>query len=145
MSKVETTILLSVFMLLAGLSVWLQYALLEPETETAQRAIDNDPDYYIENFRITGNDKEGQTYFVEADRMVHFPQDGTALLDNPHIIQYLGEAPPRHIYATTGRMTANGDEIVMEGEVRVIQGSGAATGGVMQSNRMKIRLRDKKS
>lgn len=144
MNVAEKSILTAVFVALAGLSIWLQSGLLEPERTQLAEPADNEPDYYIEKFTATGIDTAGRRYVVEADRMVHFPVDDTALLDNPHVIQYEENVPPRHVYADSGWMSSNGEEILMTGSVRVIQGKGnLATGGITTTDKMKIRLRQK--
>lgn len=120
----------------------LQNALIEDEPEVQTYNDRHDPDYYIENFTATGLDKNGQRKFViEAERMAHFPDDDTALLDFPHIIQYEAGMAPRHTYADSGWMSSSGDEILLTGNVKIVfEADERSPGGTQRSNRLRILL-----
>ena len=142
MKLLEKLLLVSVFFTLVGLSLWLQYGILEPAKDFVDSQSRHDPDYYIENFTAVGMDDKGKRkYILEAERLVHYPDDDTALLDNPHLIQYEPGQAPRHTYAESGWFGADGNEILLTGNVRVIQGnSSEAAGGIMTSNKMRVLL-----
>lgn len=128
---------------LAGLfGIWLQGVWIDDQPE--ERNYDNrhDPDYYIENFTATGLDRNGQRrYVIEAERMAHFPDDDTALLDKPHVIEYEIGMAPRHTYADSGWMNSTGDEILLTGNVRVVvEADSRGPGGTMKAKRMRIIL-----
>ena len=55
-------VLVVVFLLLLGLSAWMQFGLLEPPVDEMSEEDKNAPDYYIENFVSTGMDKHGKVY-----------------------------------------------------------------------------------
>lgn len=140
----ENVILVLVMAALVGLSLWLQYVLTQPDESTVEVAASHDPDYYMENFTATGRDPQGRRYLLEAERMVHYPDDGSSLLDNPHVVQYEAGQAPRHSYSDSGWLSGDGEEIVLTGHVRVIQGDGSAgAGGITTTNRLKIRLKPK--
>ena len=124
------------------LGIWLQTLLVEEEPEEQNYNQRHDPDYYVENFTATGLDKNGQRRFViEAERMAHFPDDDTALLDMPHIIEYEEGFAPRHTYSDSGWMNSTGDEILMTGNVRVVvEADSRGPGGTMKSKRLRILL-----
>ena len=144
MSRQQTLFLFLLLLLLAGVSAWLQFAVLEKFGEeisaSASESQSNDPDYYIENFTSTGRDRLGKKYQLSAERLVHYPRDGNALLVRPHIIQYRSEGAPRHIYADTGQLNA-ADEVLLSGNVRVIDDPSGAGGTVATSQKMLIRLK----
>jgi len=126
---------------LMTLTTWMQFSLLEePAIEEAQ-AEANDPDYYVENFTSFGVDGEGKQYQLEADRLVHYPIDNKALLDRPHLIQTDPDGPPLHIYADSGWLFSNGNEILLTENVKVIRGQGSGIGGAATTNRMRIKLK----
>lgn len=128
---------------LVGLGgIYLQTSLVEDEPELQNFQNRHDPDYYIENFVATGLDKNGQRRFViKADRMAHFPDDDTALFDNPHIVQYMEGLAPRHTYADSGWMNSSGDEVLMTGNVRVVvEADSRGPGGTIKSKRMRVLL-----
>lgn len=139
----EKLILAALFLAVAGFSFWLQYGLLEKPEEAISEAEKNDPDYYIENFVATGMDADGKRYRLEADRLVHFPVDDKALLNRPHVVQYIEGTGPRHIYADSGWLYANGSEILLTGNVKVIESRSGKAGGVGTTRRMRIKLKEK--
>ncbi|KAA3623554.1 MAG: LPS export ABC transporter periplasmic protein LptC, partial [Proteobacteria bacterium] len=95
------------------MSAWLEYRQDAPAgPQRAEDAANNDPDYYIENFVATGLDSAGRQYVMESIRLVHFPLDDTSLIEQPHIIQYTAEAGPRHVYADSGLISADGTEVL---------------------------------
>ena len=145
MKLLERLIIIAVFASLAGLSIWLHSGLLEPLTEAPPPVNPHEPDYYIENFTATGMDLEGRKYVLEANRLIHYPDDNTALLDDPHVIQYLQNDTTRHAYGDSGWITSDGTEILLTGNVKVIQGRGGeGSGGVTTTDRLKIRLKERK-
>jgi len=126
---------------LLTLTSWMQFSLLEePDIEEAQ-AEANDPDYYVENFTSFGVDEDGKQYQLEADRLVHYPLDNKALLDRPHLTQTDPDGSPLHIYADSGWLFSNGDEILLTENVKVIRGQGSGLGGAATANRMRIKLK----
>lgn len=149
MSQAEKTVLLILTLLLGLLSFWLQYVFFAERESTIASTDRNEPDYYIENFTALGMDEVGKRrYVLEAERMAHYPQDDTALLDNPHVIQYFDDGPPRHTYSDSAWVSSGGDEVLLTGNVRVIQSHQAgsdSTGGVTTSDKMRIRLKQKLS
>ena len=142
MKQLESLLYIAILGLVGLSGIWLQNSLMEEKPE--QRDYDNrhDPDYYIENFTATGLDKNGQRRFViEAERMAHFPDDDTALLDNPHVIEYEVGFAPRHTYSDSGWMSSSGDEIILTGNVKVVvEADSRGPGGTMKSKRLRILL-----
>lgn len=132
--------LIVVFMILAALSAWLQFGLLNTPVSQLPAPQDTAEDYYIENFVAIGMDAFGKKYQLAADRLVHFPADNKALLDNPHIVQYDIEQPPRHIYADSGWFYNATSKILLRGNVRVIQGKTESAGNTSTSEKMVIML-----
>ena len=141
----EKTAIIIAFIVMVGLSIWLQIGLLEdPKLRPVPGNSRHDPDYYVENFTATGVDETGENrYVLEAERMVHFPDDDTALLDKPHIIQYKDNVAPRHSYSDSGWVAPGGNEVLLTGNVRVIEGhNDNDSGGIMTTESMKIKLKD---
>ncbi len=133
------------FLIIAALTAWLEQKLGQPvPAETVSAAERHDPDYYIENFVATGLDGQGRQYVMDALRLVHFPDDETSLVDQPHVIQYTAEAGPRHVYAESGLISADGTEILLRGTVKIIESrSDGDPGTVTTTDRMRIKLRKK--
>jgi len=145
MNWLERIVIFTAVIALVGFTAWMQSDLLgEPVNNEEIITENHDPDYYIENFTAVGMDIDGnRQYTLEAERMVHFPDDDTSLLDKPHVIQYeLGRAPT-HIYSETGWVSANGDEVKLTGNVRVIRGrDDAGSGGVTTTDTLNIVLKE---
>jgi lipopolysaccharide export system protein LptC len=143
MNKIlEKILIIGILTCLGLLSVWLQFGIIEEQPVSFDSGERHDPDYYIENFTAVGMDEQGQRrYVLEAERMVHYPDDDTALLDNPHVVEYDQQNAPRHTYAESGWVSSDGNEILLTGNVRVIQGQGQqGPGGVMTTDKMRILL-----
>ncbi len=138
----EKLLIIGVLASLGLLSVWLQFGIIEEQPVSFDSGQRHDPDYYIENFTAVGMDEQGQRrYVLEAERMVHYPDDDTALLDNPHVVEYENQSAPRHTYAESGWVSSNGNEILLTGSVRVIQGQDQqGSGGIMTTEKMRIVL-----
>lgn len=145
MNWLERIIIFTIVIVLGGITAWMQMSFLEESTnEELVLAESNDPDYYIENFTAVGMDINGERqYVLEAERMVHFPDDDTSLLDKPHVIQYEPGRAPTHIYSETGWVSANGDEVILTGNVRVIRGrDSTGSGGVTTTEKLKVVLKE---
>ena len=138
---------IAIFLIVATLMVvtmWMQSDLIVESDEQQPVSESNDPDYYIENFTAVGMDIDGnREYVLEAARMVHYPIDDTSLLDKPHVIQYVPDRAPTHIYAETGWISADGNEVIMTGNVRIIRGrDSSGAGGVTTTDRLRIMLKE---
>ncbi|MBS1269575.1 MAG: Lipopolysaccharide export system protein LptC [Gammaproteobacteria bacterium] len=148
MKALEKIVYITVFACLGLLSVWLQFGIIDQPVQKFGDDERHDPDYYMENFTAIGMDKAGKRkYILEAERMVHYPDDDTALLDNPHIVQYKPGVAPRHTYSESGWMSSNGNELLLTGNVRVIQGKAPdntgqnnSAGGVLTTEKLRVLL-----
>lgn len=138
----DRAVLLAVFTGIGAISAWFQLSLMEEDEPQVEVSDSHDPDYYIENFTATGMDDKGTKYVLEADRLVHFPDDNTALLDRPHVIQYEPGQSPKHAYGDSGWVSSDGTEILLTGNVKIIQGlEDSSAGGVTTTDRLKLKLR----
>jgi lipopolysaccharide export system protein LptC len=81
---------------------------------------------------------------MDALRLAHFPNDDTSLVDQPHVIQYAEGVGPRHVYAESGLISADGTEILLQGNVKVIESqSDGRPGNVTTTTHMRIKLKKK--
>ncbi len=145
MNWLERIFIFTIVVVLGGITACMQNDVLE-ESANEQLIVEesHDPDYYIENFTAVGMDTNGvRQYVLEAARMVHFPDDDTSLLDSPHVIQYVPDRAPTHTYSETGWVSANGEEVRLSGNVRVIRGrDSSGSGGVTTTDRLNIVLKE---
>lgn len=143
MERRQTAVIVMLFMLLAAVAAWLRFGLLAPPGGGISATENNHPDYYIENFVSTGTDRLGKKYRIIAERLAHYPLDDRASLEHPHIIQYLPSGVPRHIYADSGWLYNDAAEVLLFGNVRVVESrSGAATANTTTAATMLLRLKD---
>jgi len=140
--QLETLLYIAILGLVGLGGIYLQSRMLDDEPELKDFKNRHDPDYYIENFVATGLDENGQRRFVlKADRMAHFPDDDTALLDNPVVVEYEIGFAPRQTSSDSGWMSSSGDEILMTGNVVVtVEADSRGPGGTLKSKRMRILL-----
>ncbi len=142
MKQFENFFYIAILGLVGLLSIWLQTEVRNEDPATIDYLNRHDPDYYIENFTTTGMNELGQrSYVLQAKRMAHFPDDGSALLDNPHLIEYNDDTGPRHTYAKSGWLSGNGEDLLLEGDVKIIQEAGfGKPSGTSRANKMKFKL-----
>ena len=132
--------LVGVFVLLSGLSAWLQFGLLEDPPAAPPALGQHDYDYYVLDFTAAGQNADGARYRIIADKMTHYPYDNRSLLERPEVVQYLPDETPRHIYADSGWLDNDNASVLLIGNVRVIQSGEQAAGGVSTVKRMVVRL-----
>lgn len=142
MKQLESFLYISILGLVGLFGIFLQNSLIEDEPEPTNYNSRHDPDYYIINFTATGFSQDGERrYVIEAARMLHFPDDDTALLDDVHITEYQEGFAPRHTYADSGWMASTGDEIILKENVRiVIEADSRGPAITQKSKRMRILL-----
>ncbi len=113
-----------------------------PFTAPADPRARHDPDYAIEHFTATAMNERGRKrYVLTANRLVHYPDNDTAYLEQPYLIQYPDTGAPIHARAETAMIPGDADEIYLRGNVRVTRGADArSVGGAITSDDMRIEL-----
>ena len=138
----EQAVLVATIAVMFGLSLWLQMNFLKPTLPQNGTVISHEPDYYIHKFTATGRDANGIAYVLEAKRLAHFPDDNTALLDEPRLVQYEQDTSSRTTSSDSGLVYENGTKILLQGNVQITQGAtDTAVGSVTSADRMTIKLR----
>jgi lipopolysaccharide export system protein LptC len=138
----EQAVLVATIAVMFGLSLWLQMNFLKPTLPQNGTVISHEPDYYIHKFTATGRDANGIAYVLEAKRLAHFPDDNTALLDEPRLVQYDEDKSARTTFSDSGLVYENCTKILLQGNVQVTQGAtDKAVGSVTSADRMTIKLR----
>lgn len=130
--------LLPLLVLLAG-SYWLnqQVLPLPPVPDYKGR---HDPDYVVEKFSaVTLGVNGSPRYMVSAQKMEHFPDDDTTHLVEPRVTAPYRDKPPVHIRAARGKVSRNGDEIIMQDEVQLLR-EASALSGEMKINTSYLRV-----
>ncbi|HJX19042.1 MAG TPA: LPS export ABC transporter periplasmic protein LptC [Acidiferrobacterales bacterium] len=131
----------AVLVALAALSWWLPNA-LTPRSGLFDSESRHEPDYIIENFIATEMNAQGlRKHELRAAKLEHYADDDSADLTQPYLIQFPPDAAPVHTRADRGRVSPDGKEILMQGNVRVTRGaSGADPAGEVQTREMRVIL-----
>lgn len=112
---------LAVLALLVGLTLWLN-ALVQPPTARADGSLRHDPDLMVENFNARTLDENGRVlYTLAARKMVHYPDDDSALLESVTLEAYEPRQPKMTVTADHGRLEQGGDRVLIEGNVLVVR------------------------
>lgn len=106
-------------LLLALLTFWLDRA-VQPPPPKNDGSGRHDPDYTVENFTATRLGPDGTPqHTLVATRMVHYPDDDSTHLDNPHFTRFQKGKPPLHIQSTQGLLSSEGEHAHFSGKVVV--------------------------
>jgi len=104
--------------LLAALTWWLDQKVqpLGPHDGTSNA----DPDFVAENFEAKRmNDDGSARYSVVARKMVHYPADNSAVLEEPRLTHFDPDKAPVSIRADQGVVSSNGETVDFRGDVHV--------------------------
>jgi len=109
---------------LAAASLWLERAVQGPEHDRSGKTR-HDPDFVAEDFGIVKMNAAGKPeYTLSAERMLHYPDDGSTSIVAPRLVQRHDNAPPIVIRADRGLVSKNGDEASFHGNVVVVREAG---------------------
>ena len=112
---------LAVLALLVGLTLWLN-ALVQAPSARADGSLRHDPDLMVENFNARKLNENGQVlYTLAARKMVHYPDDDSALLESLTLEAFEPRQPRMTITAQNGRLEQGGDRVFIEGNVVVVR------------------------
>ena len=114
--------------LLVGLTLWLNQ-LVQPPVARADGSKRHDPDLMVENFNARKLAEDGSVrYTLVAKKMVHFPDDDSALLETVRLEAFEPSQPKLTATADHGRLEQGGDRVWIEGNVVVVREADAKTG-----------------
>jgi lipopolysaccharide export system protein LptC len=106
-------------MLLVGLTLWLNN-LVQAPVARADGSLRHDPDLIVENFSARKLALSGEVqYTLAARKMVHYPDDDSALLESVTLESFEPRQPRMTITADHGRLEQGGDRVWIEGNVVV--------------------------
>lgn len=107
--------------LLVGLTLWLDQ-LVQPATSRADGSLRHDPDLVVENFNARKLGVDGAVlYTLTARKMVHYPDDDSALLESLTLEAFEPRQPKMTITAQNGRLEQGGDRVFIEGNVVLLR------------------------
>ena len=112
---------LAALTLLVGLTLWLDQ-LVQLPTAHADGRLRHDPDLVVENFSATKLGLDGRVHYTLAARkMVHYPDDDSALLESVQLEAFEPKQPKMTITADQGRLEQGGDRVHIEGNVVILR------------------------
>lgn len=112
---------LGVLGMLVALTWWLDQ-LVQPEGPRSDAKLRHDPDLIVENFRARKFGEDGRTlYTLAALKMVHYPDDDSALLERIGFEAYEPRQPRMTIASESGRLLEGGDKVWFEGNVVLVR------------------------
>ena len=116
---------LAVLGLLVALTLWLNY-LVQAPGKRADGALRHDPDLVVENFSARALGVDGRVlYTLDARKMVHYPDDDSALLETVKLQSFEPKQPTMTATADHGRLEQGGDRVWIEGNVVVVRDAAA--------------------
>ena len=117
---------LAVLGLLVGLTLWLNHLVQAPPPR-ADGSLRHDPDLVVEKFNARKLGEDGRVlYTLAARKMVHYPDDDSAVLESIRLEAFEPRQPPMTITADNGRLEQGGDRVWVEGNVVVVREGDAA-------------------
>ncbi|GIX28630.1 MAG: hypothetical protein KatS3mg123_2511 [Burkholderiales bacterium] len=116
---------------LAALTYWLDRA-VQPPAPDLTASLRHDPDFIAEGFSAVQLGPDGRSrYVITGRRLIHYPDDDTAHVEEPRVLITEPEKPPVHVSARRGTITADGEHVHLMDEVRIERGGGIEEGGAV--------------
>lgn len=106
---------------LAGLTLWLKQA-VELPVERRDGKLRHDPDSIVEGLRAATFDPLGRPlHYLDADRLVHYPDDDSSHLVRPRVRYTPNDQPEMRAEAESGLMLGKQKEVRLFDRVRVVR------------------------
>jgi lipopolysaccharide export system protein LptC len=116
---------LAVLVLLVALTLWLNQLVRAPAARDDGN-LRHDPDAIVEKFDAKKFGVDGRVlYTLAAKKMVHYPDDDSALLETLTLEAFEPRQPPMTITADHGRLEQAGDRVWIEGNVVLVRAGDA--------------------
>ncbi|MCF8177920.1 MAG: LPS export ABC transporter periplasmic protein LptC [Sulfuritalea sp.] len=134
---------LVMLILLAGMTFWLNRVI---QGDKPRGPVRHDPDYWVEKFEVRRFDTEGKLqHTLVADKLVHYPDDDTTLITNPHIT--FNQRPESEIFSRTAHMGPDGKVVDLIDDVQVIRHNDSEKSGptVLETRRLRVFPDDEKA
>ena len=127
MIRPTTWLPLAALSLLVVLTLWLNQ-LVQAPTARADGSKRHDPDLIVENFNARKLGNDGRVlYTLAARKMVHYPDDDSALLETVQVEAFEPRQPRMMITADHGRLEQGGESVLIEGNVVIVRDADAQT------------------
>lgn len=119
---------LVILAMLGAVSFWLSHSVPTP-SPVQDNGTGRTPDYIVENFSAIRMGHDGVArHMLIAERMVHYPDEDTTDLQQPHFINIEPGKPAVQVTAEKAKMSGSGDDIYLSGNVVVLRNAGKGRG-----------------
>jgi lipopolysaccharide export system protein LptC len=116
---------LAALALLVGLTLWLNQ-LVQTPVARSDGSTRHDPDLIVENFNAKKLGEDGRVlYTLTAKKMVHYPDDDSALLESVKLEAFEPRQPKMTLTADQGRLEQKGERVQVEGNVLIVRDADA--------------------
>lgn len=111
-------ILLALTLVLIGMAAWWRHSGEEASPELAPAPAERRPDYTVDTLAATVMDETGApARRLIAEELRHYADDGSSELSRPFLTVYNEAVPPWEIRSQSAWISADGERILMQGEV----------------------------
>jgi lipopolysaccharide export system protein LptC len=112
---------LAVLGALVTLTWWLNQ-LVQPGGSHGDARLRHDPDLIVQDFSARSFGEDGRVlYTLAARKMVHYPDDDSAVLDTLHFEAFEPRQPRLTVTSKTGRLLEKGEKVWFEGNVVMVR------------------------
>ncbi|MCK4841152.1 MAG: LPS export ABC transporter periplasmic protein LptC [Methylococcales bacterium] len=116
MNFAEYRIYLILFVL--GVTSWILADFFDEQAKVDKKIVSHSPDYFSVNYYKKEMDIDGLVKNeLNADKMIHYSDDGKTHLENPVMTLHNSDASPWVIKSKTGILEADGDHLLLAGDV----------------------------
>ncbi|HET8700181.1 MAG TPA: LPS export ABC transporter periplasmic protein LptC [Nitrococcus sp.] len=126
------------------LAIFAWWIFDEQQRPAPQPATPPKIDYYFRDFELHVTRPDGRAdYDVHGERMTHYQQSDVSLVEQPVWTVYMPSGAPWYGRSDNGRITAGGDEVQLEGDVRLHRPPTTANSEItLQTQRLHLRPRE---
>ena len=125
MFRPTTWLPLAALALLAGLTFWLNQLVQAPAAR-GDGSLRHDPDLIVESFNARKLGDDGRVvYTLAAKKMVHYPDDDSALLEDVTLEAFEPHQPKMTLTADHGRLEQKGERVLVDGNVVITRDADA--------------------
>ncbi len=118
MSLTGRELIVGAALALLGLFAWWYSTSFGPEPEPVPASA-RKPDYVVEDLVGVTMDANGRpARRLETPQLRHYPDDDSSELDAPRLLIFDDEAPPWRVRSERAWVSADGNEVLLEGAVR---------------------------
>lgn len=115
-------LIIAFVLVLVAVSLWLRGQIRDAAPEVTDISVPHIPDFTIENFEAVAMDINGQPrQRMFAPELLHYADDKTSVVEQPHVIIYNNVTPPWQVDAKRGWISADGNTLLLKEDVVAIR------------------------